>query len=120
MSGASEQANGRASGPVLQSVFLAVFDHSDLPEGFGEQQIDEEVDGTVEHQSQMHPKPQLLRSSMPGCREESAAKTGDIFTSFVGLFDEVREIRVAVVRFLVLSEGLKSNRLLHDLDFSCE
>ena len=29
MSGASERANGRASGPVLQSVFLAVFDHSD-------------------------------------------------------------------------------------------
>ena len=30
MSGASERANGRASGPVLQSVFLAVFDHSAL------------------------------------------------------------------------------------------
>ena len=28
VSGASEQANGRASGPELQSVFLAVFDHS--------------------------------------------------------------------------------------------
>ena len=28
VSGASERANGRASGPVLQSVFLAVFDHS--------------------------------------------------------------------------------------------
>ena len=28
MSGASERANGRASGPVLQSVFLAVLDHS--------------------------------------------------------------------------------------------
>ena len=28
VSGASEQANGRASGPVLQSVFLAVIDHS--------------------------------------------------------------------------------------------
>ena len=27
MSGASERANGRASGPVLQSVFLAVIDH---------------------------------------------------------------------------------------------
>ena len=30
MSGASERANGRASGPVLQSVFLAVIDHSVL------------------------------------------------------------------------------------------
>ena len=28
MSGASKRANGRASGPVLQSVFLAVIDHS--------------------------------------------------------------------------------------------
>ena len=28
MSDASEQANGRASGPVPQSVFLAVIDHS--------------------------------------------------------------------------------------------
>ena len=28
VSGASEQANGRASGLVLQSVFLAVIDHS--------------------------------------------------------------------------------------------
>ena len=28
MSGASKRANGRASGPVLQSVFLAVLDHS--------------------------------------------------------------------------------------------
>ena len=28
VSGASERANGRASGPVLQSVFLAVIDHS--------------------------------------------------------------------------------------------
>jgi len=28
VSGASERANGGASGPVLQSVFLAVFDHS--------------------------------------------------------------------------------------------
>ena len=28
MSGASEQANRRVSGPVLQSVFLAVIDHS--------------------------------------------------------------------------------------------
>ena len=28
MSGVSERANGRASGPVLQSVFLAVIDHS--------------------------------------------------------------------------------------------
>ena len=32
MSGASERANGRAGGPVLQSVFLAVFDHSDVKE----------------------------------------------------------------------------------------
>ena len=31
MSGASERANGRASGPVLQSVFLAVIDHSEAP-----------------------------------------------------------------------------------------
>ena len=30
VSGASERANGRASGPVLQSVFLAVYDHSAL------------------------------------------------------------------------------------------
>ena len=30
MSGASERANGRASGPVLQSVFLVVLDHSVL------------------------------------------------------------------------------------------
>ena len=30
MSGASEQANGRASGPVFQSVFLVVLDHSAL------------------------------------------------------------------------------------------
>ena len=29
MSGASEQANGRASGQKLQSVFLVVLDHSD-------------------------------------------------------------------------------------------
>ena len=28
MSGASERANGRANGPVLQSVFLVVIDHS--------------------------------------------------------------------------------------------
>ena len=28
MSGASDRANGRASGPILQSVFLAVLDHS--------------------------------------------------------------------------------------------
>ena len=28
MSGASDRANGRVSGPVLQSVFLAVLDHS--------------------------------------------------------------------------------------------
>ena len=28
VSGANERANGRASGPVLQSVFLAVIDHS--------------------------------------------------------------------------------------------
>ena len=49
MSGASERANGRASGPVLQSVFLAVFDHSDLehpakliPESAAGDDIDEE------------------------------------------------------------------------------
>ena len=30
VSGASERANGRASGPVLQSVFLAVIDHSEM------------------------------------------------------------------------------------------
>ena len=30
VSGASERANGRASGPVLPSVFLAVIDHSVL------------------------------------------------------------------------------------------
>ena len=35
MSGASERANGRASGPVLQSVFLAVFDHSAGVKGEG-------------------------------------------------------------------------------------
>ena len=29
VSGASERENGRASGPVLQSVFLAVIDHSE-------------------------------------------------------------------------------------------
>ena len=34
MSGASEQANRRASGPVLQSVFLAVLDHSVLEAHF--------------------------------------------------------------------------------------
>ena len=32
VSGARERANGRASGPVLQSVFLAVIDHSVLEE----------------------------------------------------------------------------------------
>ena len=31
MSGASERANGRASGPVLTSLFLFVPDHSALP-----------------------------------------------------------------------------------------
>ena len=31
MSGASERGNGRASGPVLQSVFFFIFDHSVLP-----------------------------------------------------------------------------------------
>ena len=31
VSGASERANGRASGPVLQSVFLAVFEPSACP-----------------------------------------------------------------------------------------
>ena len=30
VSGACERANGQASGPVLQSVFLAVIDHSAL------------------------------------------------------------------------------------------
>ena len=30
VSGASERANGRASGPVFQSVFLAFFDHSEV------------------------------------------------------------------------------------------
>ena len=30
VSGASERAYGRASGPVLQSVFLAVIDHSEF------------------------------------------------------------------------------------------
>ena len=34
VSGASERANGRASGPVLQSVFLAVIDHSAAGEKF--------------------------------------------------------------------------------------
>ena len=29
MNGASERANGRASGPVLQSLFLTVIDHSE-------------------------------------------------------------------------------------------
>ena len=29
MSNSSEQANGRASGPVLQSVFLVILDHSE-------------------------------------------------------------------------------------------
>ena len=29
MSGGSEQVNGRENGPVLQSVFLAVIDHSE-------------------------------------------------------------------------------------------
>ena len=37
----SERANGRASGPVLQSVFLAVFDHSALP--FLDKNQDDEV-----------------------------------------------------------------------------
>ena len=32
MSGASEQANGRASGPALQSVFLVVLRHSAVGE----------------------------------------------------------------------------------------
>ena len=32
VSGVSERANGRASGPVLQSVFLAVIDHSESEE----------------------------------------------------------------------------------------
>ena len=35
MSGARERANGRASGPVLQSVFLAVIDHSERREKIG-------------------------------------------------------------------------------------
>ena len=30
VSGASERANGRASGPVLTSVLFSIFDHSDL------------------------------------------------------------------------------------------
>ena len=35
VSGASERANGRASGPVLQSVFLAVIVHSGRVESCG-------------------------------------------------------------------------------------
>ena len=38
VSGASERANGQASGPVLQTVFLAVFDHSEFVLEHGQQQ----------------------------------------------------------------------------------
>ena len=34
MSGASEKANERASGPILQSVFMVVLVHSELPMGY--------------------------------------------------------------------------------------
>ena len=33
MSSASKRANGRVSGPVLLSLFLAVFDHSGMAKG---------------------------------------------------------------------------------------
>ena len=35
MSGASERVNGRASGPVIQSIFLAVLDRSAVGERRG-------------------------------------------------------------------------------------
>ena len=47
MSGASERANGRASSPVLHSVFLVILAHSALGKGgfCGEkQEADEEID----------------------------------------------------------------------------
>ena len=50
VSGASERANGRASGPVLQSVFLAVIDHSGVLQmkGQGNKQIDSGTEGREE------------------------------------------------------------------------
>ena len=48
MSGASERANGRASGPVLQSVFLAVIDHSEMKElhlNWDRSSMDRETEG---------------------------------------------------------------------------
>ena len=43
MSGASERANGRASGPVLTSLFLFVSDHSAVGEDEGVKQEGEVV-----------------------------------------------------------------------------
>ena len=45
MSGASKRANGRVSGPVLQSVFLAVIDHSGRGEDEEETEEEEEEEG---------------------------------------------------------------------------
>ena len=46
VSGASEQANGRAIGPVLQSVFLTVLDHSgEVNDDVADDEDDDDNDG---------------------------------------------------------------------------
>ena len=47
MSGASEQANGRASGPILQSVFLVVLDHSGGVKSSNERNEEEKEKGST-------------------------------------------------------------------------
>ena len=53
MSGASEQANGRASGPVLQSVFLVILAHGEMARTLARSVVLGEVksDVAVERQS---------------------------------------------------------------------
>ena len=54
VSGASERANGRASGPVLTSLFLFVPDHSGLPRERGSQQESLMVANTMAKAGEHH------------------------------------------------------------------
>ena len=58
-----------------------------LSKGFRHEQINEEIDGAVENQSQIRDESQIVRVWVTFGREEFAAKAFDVFAIVVGFFD---------------------------------
>ena len=103
VSGASKRANGRASGPVLTSVFFSIFDHSAGRERNGEKRRRRGIQGAI-----LDPWSNVTASQ----RQRSQRQKATINFEMNGFF-VLKEIPEPDEEFRLFRQPFQSHHLVH-------